>query len=659
MTLRSFGLNQDIYDKSVGVAPVNGDTLFVYNNYYSPYITLSSPAGTLWGAWLSPTGSFNYGAGAASGIGITMLLGADAGDYLATWHIGQPGGAYTVVGEVFDSAGNALTGIFHLSSETDAAQFGTAVALPSGGFLAVFADSSHASATYLYQQAYGSGTNAYTAAAWLQEGFDLAGRLFDSSFNAVGSDYLLQPSTGAIIGNQWQPSPVLLHNGTIAVAYSDDHFYDVSPYSTNNSATQIRVEFLSASGALLSNLLVDTDSAPTYGFANPPWGDWTYGLPAAHPTIFSTAHGFGLLWQANGSVTYGPSTGDQVHWLNFQLFDNAGHAVGAEVHLRDDLASVNYDAFFRDYSFTGMQLANGHVVVAYSVNLAGGREVFLQEFTAGGTLLGNAVQVSTGAGYHDIGALYADAAGHVVVGVIAPDGHQDLLTFSESAESSTITFADNSYNTTTSGITGHPWTTTVADYTSSGLLFRESFVDANNHLWQHYDLSAGGVGTTDAYDAAGNLTKATILQPDGSKEIDVFLIAGQPYGSTATFYDASGSLQWRQFNNTDGSHTLRAYADNQVLVSTGGNDALLSDGAATTMVFHGSFGHDTVSGFQATGTGRDVLEFDASAFANAAAVLAAAHHVAGGMLISLDAGDDILMKGYTPTSLASVDMIFV
>lgn len=493
MALRSFGLDLDIYNRSVALPPdANGTLLLVAQDYYNPTISLWNP----WsgGVWATDLGPFWYGGGVSTGVGVVSLRGVNAGDILAWWGAGQPGGGSTLEAEVLDSSGHVLAGRFQLSSETQGNQYGQVLALADGGFEVVFTEDANAANTVLESTAY----PPYVNTVWVQEGFDLATRTFGADFTATGPD-----AVQSAVNDQWQVSATPLRNGGFALAYSDTRYFNVSPDSTQDYAIEVRVQLLDASGAVTGNLLVEIENGPSLGFRNPPWGTWSYTLPHAQPSVFATAQGFGVLWESNGSVVYGASSGDQIQVLHLALFNGAGTQIGTDITLRSDLASVNYDAFFHDYHYAGVQLANGHIVVASSINLAGGREVFLQEYSASGSAIGGAVQVTSDAGNHDLAALYLDQDGHVVVGVIEPDGHQDLLTFSEAQESATVTFGDGSYATTTRGITGHAWSTTVADYTAGGVLFQETFTDQWGNLWQDFHL-LGAVDLTTSYDGAGH-----------------------------------------------------------------------------------------------------------------------------------------------------------
>ena len=82
-----------------------------------------------------------------------------------------------------------------------------------------------------------------------------------------------------------------------------------------------------------------------------------------------------------------------------------------------------------------------------------------------------------------------------------------------------------------------------------------------------------------------------------------------------------------------------------------GDDSLSGGNGADVFVFKPNFGHDTITDFRVTGADRDVIEFDSTIFADAAAVNAHSANVAGGVLITVDAADTLLIKNATMAQL--------
>lgn len=82
-----------------------------------------------------------------------------------------------------------------------------------------------------------------------------------------------------------------------------------------------------------------------------------------------------------------------------------------------------------------------------------------------------------------------------------------------------------------------------------------------------------------------------------------------------------------------------------------GNDSLTGGNGADVFVFKPNFGHDTITDFRVTGADQDVIEFNSAIFADAAAVINHSANVAGGVLVTVDAADALLIKNTTMAQL--------
>jgi|EndMetStandDraft_5_1072996.scaffolds.fasta_scaffold05592_1 Ca2+-binding RTX toxin-like protein len=118
-----------------------------------------------------------------------------------------------------------------------------------------------------------------------------------------------------------------------------------------------------------------------------------------------------------------------------------------------------------------------------------------------------------------------------------------------------------------------------------------------------------------------------------------------------------------------GNDTLNGGNDNDSLLGGEGNDTLhggngvdqLEGGAGDdvqtggtgmdTFVFKPGFGHDTITDFRVTGVDHDLMEFDSSIFTDAADLFSHGADVAGGVLVTTDAADTLLIKNATMASL--------
>jgi Ca2+-binding RTX toxin-like protein len=123
---------------------------------------------------------------------------------------------------------------------------------------------------------------------------------------------------------------------------------------------------------------------------------------------------------------------------------------------------------------------------------------------------------------------------------------------------------------------------------------------------------------------------------------------------------------WRgsdMLNGGNGNDVLSAGAGNDVLTGGNGNDILrggsgddyLAGGNGNNIfAFAGGFGHDTISDF---GHG-DRIEFDGGVFQNFGAVQAASHQVGNDTVITLDAGNSIVLQHVSMSSLHASNFLF-
>ena len=97
----------------------------------------------------------------------------------------------------------------------------------------------------------------------------------------------------------------------------------------------------------------------------------------------------------------------------------------------------------------------------------------------------------------------------------------------------------------------------------------------------------------------------------------------------------------------DGNDTLYGNAANNVLDGGRGNDVIQGGLGSDTFVFHPSFGHDTITDFEAA----DTIQFDHSVFVDWAHLLGAAQQSGADTIITLDAVDTITLKNVAVSSL--------
>ncbi|MGD0143474.1 MAG: hypothetical protein ABSC92_09965 [Rhizomicrobium sp.] len=133
---------------------------------------------------------------------------------------------------------------------------------------------------------------------------------------------------------------------------------------------------------------------------------------------------------------------------------------------------------------------------------------------------------------------------------------------------------------------------------------------------------------------------------------DTLINDGQIHGSVTLGVDD-------QMLNTGTIHGLVFLGVGDTLTTSDGTitdtiDAVDKD----TFNFSGSFGRNTISGFVGTGSGHDILHFASDDFASYAAVQAHMAQVGHDVVITLDAGDTIILQHITLAHLTASDFTF-
>jgi serralysin len=99
-------------------------------------------------------------------------------------------------------------------------------------------------------------------------------------------------------------------------------------------------------------------------------------------------------------------------------------------------------------------------------------------------------------------------------------------------------------------------------------------------------------------------------------------------------------------------------ASDTVDVSSGEIAGPITASTGDLIEFSGSFGHETIDNFTATGAAHDTLELGSPGFAGAAALSSSMEQVGSNVLIGLGA-DSITLVGVAKSSLVSADFKFV
>jgi len=123
---------------------------------------------------------------------------------------------------------------------------------------------------------------------------------------------------------------------------------------------------------------------------------------------------------------------------------------------------------------------------------------------------------------------------------------------------------------------------------------------------------------------------------------------------TATATDIAGNTSGTSGTaqiGTNGNDTFHGTVGNDVFYGAGGHD---------TFVLSSVFGHDMIVDFDTAGKGHDQVDFHGSpVLKNFASVLSHATNVSGGVLITQDTGDTLMLNGVSKSSLAPADFSFV
>ena len=121
--------------------------------------------------------------------------------------------------------------------------------------------------------------------------------------------------------------------------------------------------------------------------------------------------------------------------------------------------------------------------------------------------------------------------------------------------------------------------------------------------------------------------------------------------------NGTGNKLDNHITGSEDANTLDGGIGRDVPEGGGGDDLLRGGRDSDVFVFKLHFGHDTIADFavarsySATGPNHDVLEFDHSVFADAAALFAHSQDTTDGMLVTTDAGDSVLLKNASLANL--------
>ena len=220
------------------------------------------------------------------------------------------------------------------------------------------------------------------------------------------------------------------------------------------------------------------------------------------------------------------------------------------------------------------------------------------------------------AGSTDLGAATVGPEGHWrfrdVVGAGSQSDIHAVLTDSTGLQTTASSFYD-----LTLGITGEPYSA----------------------LQDHFDPVGGAFLGQTAFQKNGValFDSVFVAQDDGTSSTTYSggtAFAGQDYASFTATSSADGTLLNEVKYNNDGSHTIDLYAPSQILQSDFNDTFNTNAQGATSFIFDPGFAADLINGFQAAGSGHDVVSLSQADFGSFADVLSNTQMVAGSAVIT-------------------------
>ena len=175
-------------------------------------------------------------------------------------------------------------------------------------------------------------------------------------------------------------------------------------------------------------------------------------------------------------------------------------------------------------------------------------------------------------------------------------------------------------------------------HNSSGTVTLSGTSEANSSV-SIYD------GTTDL----GTVTTAA----NGAWSFTTGKLSTAVHSFTLTAVDVAGNV------GSGSNVALYGPASHETINVGPANDLVTVLGGSDTFAFGSSLGNDVITGFQATGSSHDILQFSHNTFSNFAAVLAHAAQVGSNVVITVDAADTVTLTNVHLSSLQKNDIHIV
>ena len=174
----------------------------------------------------------------------------------------------------------------------------------------------------------------------------------------------------------------------------------------------------------------------------------------------------------------------------------------------------------------------------------------------------------------------------------------------------TIYNADGSKEVDQYLISGQPYTSLATAYNAAGVATSLTQYYSGGAIYSQKLIYATGATDTKTYNSAGALQSWLVVNADGSKELDQYLISGQAYTSSATIYNATGvatsltqyysggGIYYQRFIDADGATETKNYSSAALLQRW---SIAYTDGSrqVSTYDFHGALA--TVNNYNSSG----------------------------------------------------------
>jgi VCBS repeat-containing protein len=463
------------------------------------------------------------------------------------------------------------------------------------------------------------------------------------------------------------------------IGFTDPNLADTHSLKTNSVAATGITSGLPASATILSWLKSGTITEVSG--STPGSADWTFSAPSNAFDYLSAGQIVTLTYLVTLSDNHGGSLTQDVTitvtGTNDAPVIASGSTVSATITGRVATAGLTTaDTAAGVIKFTDVNLADTHVASVTGVAISG-------------TTTGLA-STSTLLSWLNLGKLAEEAGttpGSVAWSFSAADDNFDYLSVGQSVTLAyTVQVADNNGGTVNEVVT----------VKVNGVNYKPTAVNQTGFItdnWTPLTISAAtllagatdpNLGDTLTLSSVGGAAGGTVALVNGNAVFTptataigvasfTYTISDGHGGTstatvdlTTTLHDIvgtaggtiTGGAKPAELDGGAGNETVTAGSAGDILIG-GAGDILYGGAGADTFVFHAGFGNETVNNFTATGTKHDTLQFDTSVFGDWANLLGATKQQGKDLLVTLDAGDSILLKNVSLSSFTSADAKFV